>query len=383
MRFRTRAIHVGQEPDEATGAVVPPIHVATTFVLPAPGASVRYDYARSGTPNRSCLERTISSLEAGCGALAYATGMAAIHGVTLLLRPGDHLLASTDLYGGSYRLFHQVLANQGIEVTLADASRPDAFAAALRPNTRMVWVESVGNPLLSVTDIAVCASLAHQAGALLVVDNTFATPVLVRPLEWGADIVVHSATKYLGGHSDALGGLVVVSQPTLWERLYFLLNATGSVMGTLETYLIQRGIKTLDLRVREQCRTAARLAEFLTKHPAVQRVYYPGLPTHPGHDLARRQMGDGFGAMLSFEVHGGCDAARRVVTATKLFRLAVSLGAVESLIEHPATMSHASYAPEARRASGIGDNLIRLSVGLEDPQDLEDDLRQALDTLVG
>lgn len=378
MRFRTRAIHVGQKRDPATGAVVPPIHVATTYVLPAPGQAARFDYARSGTPNRTALEETLCSLEGGCGALAYSTGMAAIHGVTMLLSSGDHILAGCDIYGGTYRLFHKVLPASGIRVSLAPSTDIDRFAEALRPETRLVWLESPGNPLLSITDIKACAELAHRHGAWVVVDNTFATPVLTRPLELGADIVVHSATKYLGGHSDALGGVVVVSDRQLWERLYFLQNATGAVMGTLETFLISRGLKTLDLRVREQCRSAHRIAQFLANHPSVERVYYPGLDSHPGHELASRQMSGLFGAMLSFEVTGGSAGAQRVATRTRLFQLAVSLGAVESLIEHPATMSHASYDAQDRQAHGISDNLLRLSVGLEDPDDLIEDLEQAL-----
>lgn len=378
MRFRTRAIHVGQEADPATGAVVPPIHVATTFVQPGPGQWSQYDYSRSGNPTRAALEKTVASLEQGSAALAYSTGMAAIHGVTLLLQAGDHILAGTDIYGGTYRLFHKVLPASRIDVTLADSTNLADFSAALRPNTRMIWIESPGNPRMSITDIAACAELAHRHHAWLVVDNTFATPVLTRPLELGADIVVHSATKYLGGHSDALGGVVAVKDRALWEKLYFLQNATGAVMGTLETFLISRGLKTLELRVREQCRTAARLADFLAHHPQVERVYYPGLPAHPGHQLASRQMDGAFGAMLSFEVRGGAVRAKQVASQTKLFRLAVSLGAVESLIEHPATMSHASYAPEDRLAHGIQDNLLRLSVGLEDPDDLQEDLENAL-----
>ncbi len=379
MKFRTRAIHVGQEADRATGAVVPPIHVATTFVLPAPGQPVAYDYARSGTPNRSALAETLSSLENGVGALAFSTGMAAIHGVTLLLKSGDHILAGSDIYGGTYRLFRKVLPAMGVQVSFAPSTDPDRFAAHLQSKTRMVWLESPGNPLLSITDIQACAERAHRQGAWVVVDNTFATPVLTRPLELGADIVVHSATKYLGGHSDALGGAVIVRDHDLWQKLYFLQNATGAVMGTLETFLISRGLKTLDLRVREQCRSAHQIAQFLANHPMVERVYYPGLESHPGHALARRQMAGLFGAIVSFQVRGGLNKTQSVATRTRLFQLAVSLGAVESLIEHPASMSHASFDPHDRLSHGIADNLLRLSVGLEDPDDLIDDLKQALD----
>lgn len=378
MKFRTRAIHVGNERDPQTGAVVRPIHVAATYVQPGAGEWGEFDYSRSGNPTRKSLETTLASLESGCAALAYASGMAAIHGATLLLSSGDHVLAGTDVYGGTYRLLHKVVNHAGIQVALAPATDLDAFEAAIRPNTRLMWIESPGNPLLSITDIAACAEIAHRHGALLGVDNTFATPVLTRPLELGADIVMHSATKYLGGHSDVLGGALIVKDQELLDRLYFMQNATGAVMGPLESFLCSRGIKTLELRVREQCRTAQRLAEWLEGHDQVARVLYPGLPAHPGHAIAARQMDSAFGAMLSFEIEGDYAAAKRVVESTRLFQLAVSLGAVESLIEQPASMSHASYDRQDRLAHGIQDGLIRLSVGLEDFEDLRADLEQAL-----
>ncbi len=378
MQFRTRAIHVGQEHDPATGAVVPPVHVASTFVQPGPGQWGQYDYSRSGNPTRAALETTLASLEGGCRALAFSTGMAAIHAVTMLLKTGDHILAGTDIYGGTYRLFHKIICRAGIEVTLVDTTHLEQLEAAFRPNTRLLWIESPGNPLLSITDIAACAQLAHRHKALLAVDNTLATPVLTRPLELGADIVMHSATKYLGGHSDLLGGVLVVRESSLGEELYFVQNATGAVLGPWESFLCSRAIKTLELRVLAQCHSAMQVARFLHQHPKVKRVYYPGLPEHPGHQLARRQMQGGFGAMVSFEVHGGFDAAGRVVAALRLFRLAVSLGAVESLVEQPAAMSHASYDPQDRLAHGIRDELIRLSVGLEAPEDLIADLEEAL-----
>jgi cystathionine beta-lyase/cystathionine gamma-synthase len=378
MKFRTRAIHVGSEKDPQTGAVVRPIHMAATYVQPGAGEWGEFDYSRSGNPTRKALETTLSSLESGCGALAYASGMAAIHGATMLLSSGDHVLAGTDVYGGTYRLLHKVVNNAGIQVSLAAATDLDAFEAAIRPETKLVWIESPGNPLLSITDIAACADIAHRHGALLGVDNTFATPVLTRPLELGADIVMHSATKYLGGHSDVLGGALVVKDQELFDRLYFVQNATGAVMGPMESFLCSRGIKTLELRVREQCRTTQRLAEWLDGNQGVARVLYPGLSTHSGHEIAAMQMDEAFGAMLSFEVAGDYAAAKRVVESTKLFQLAVSLGAVESLIEQPASMSHASYDREDRLAHGIQDGLIRLSVGLEDYEDLRSDLDQAL-----
>ncbi|MBN2473729.1 MAG: PLP-dependent transferase [Pirellulales bacterium] len=378
MRFRTRAIHVGNERDPQTGAVVRPIHLAATYIQPGAGEWGEFDYARSGNPTRAAVEATLASLESGAGALAFSSGMAAIHCATMLLEPGDHVLAGTDIYGGTYRLLHRILDSAGIGVTLAPSTDLEAFEAAARPETKLIWVESPGNPLMSITDLAACAELAHRRGAMLGVDSTFATPVLTRPLELGADIVMHSATKYLGGHSDVLGGALVVNDRELYDRLYFIQNATGAVMGPLEAFLCSRGIKTLELRVREQCRTAARLAELLAADPRVARVLYPGLPGHPGHEIATRQMDGAFGAMLSFEVAGDFLAAKTVVESTRLFQLAVSLGAVESLIEQPAAMSHASYAPADRAAHGISDGLIRLSVGLEAFEDLRDDLGQAL-----
>ncbi len=378
LSFRTRAIHVGQERDAATGAVVPPIHVASTYVQEKAGEWGTFDYARSGNPSRANLERAVADLESGCGGLAFASGMAAIHCATLLLETGDHVLAGGDIYGGTFRLLHKITCRSGIAVSLAPSTDLATFAKAMRPETKLVWIESPGNPRMTITDIRACADLAHQHGALLAVDNTFATPALTRPLELGADIVMHSATKYLGGHSDALGGVLAVRDPELWKRLYFVQNATGGVMGSLETFLVARGLKTLELRIREQSRTALELARWLQAHHRVKGVLYPGLPDHPGHALAAEQMQGAFGAMLSFEVHGDLEETKRVVGSTKLFQLAVSLGAVESLIEHPASMSHASYDAAARAEHGITAGLIRLSVGLEDFADLREDLRQAL-----
>jgi cystathionine gamma-lyase len=379
MQFRTRAIHVGQERDEATGAVVPPIHVASTFVQHEAGKWREFDYSRSGNPTRKNLETTIASLEGGVGALAFASGMAATAGIMASLSTGDHIVAAQDLYGGTYRLLHKVTDRAGIKFTHVDTTKPAEVAAAITPATKLVWIESPGNPLLSITDIAACADIAHKHGALLAVDSTFATPVLTRPLELGADIVMHSATKYFGGHSDVLGGALVVRDKTLFEKLYFVQNATGGVLGPFESYLCSRGIKTLELRVREQCRTAMKLAEWLKKHAKVSRVLYPGLVDHPGHAIAAKQMDGGFGAMLTFELKAGFAAAKKFVESTELFQLAVSLGAVESLIEQPAAMSHASYDPADRLKHGITDGLIRLSVGLEAYEDLEADLAQAFD----
>ncbi len=380
MQFRTRAIHVGNEADPQTGAVVPPIHLASTFVQPGSGEWGQFDYSRSGNPTRKVLETTLASLEGGCGALAFSTGMSATHAVTMLLSSGDHIVAGTDIYGGTYRLLHKIVNRSGISVTLAPGSDPAAVEAAITPQTKLLWIESPGNPLMSITDIAVCADIARRHKVLLGVDSTFATPVLTRPLELGADVVMHSATKYLGGHSDLVGGALVVRDKELFDRLYFIQNATGAVLGPLESFLCARGLKTLELRVREQSRTAALLADFLNAHSAVRHVFYPGLPDHPGHATAARQMDGQFGAMLSFEVAGGFDEAKRVAESTKLFQLAVSLGAVESLIEQPAAMSHASYDAADRRAHGITDSLIRISVGLEAYEDLREDLDRALRT---
>ncbi|MBL8829303.1 MAG: PLP-dependent transferase [Planctomycetaceae bacterium] len=378
MHFRTRAIHVGQDRDPQTGAVVPPIHVASTFVQPGAGEWGQFDYSRSGNPTRKSFETTLASLEGGYGALAFASGMAATHCVTMLLNAGEHVVAGADIYGGTYRLLHKICNRSGIAVSLVDTTDLKALKAAIRPETKLLWLESPGNPLMSISDLAACAQIGHEHGLLVGVDNTFATPVLTRPLELGLDIVMHSATKYIGGHSDVLGGALVVGTKELYDRLYFVQNATGGVMGPFESFLASRGLKTLELRVREQSRTALQLAEWLVADRRVKRVLYPGLPNHPGHAIAKRQMSGGFGAMLSFETTGGFDVTKRVCESTQLFQLAVSLGAVESLIEQPASMSHASYDRAARLEHGITDELIRLSVGLEAFEDLRDDLDQAL-----
>jgi cystathionine gamma-lyase len=377
MHFRTRAIHVGNEPCPQTGAVIPPLYLASTFVQPGAGEWGKYDYSRSGNPTRSCFETTMADLEGGAGALAFASGMAATHCVTGLLSSGDHVLAGSDIYGGTYRLLHKISSRAGVEVSLANSTDLEAFTAALRPNTRLIWIETPGNPQMSITDIAACADIAHRVGALLGVDNTFATPVLTRPLESGADIVMHSATKYIGGHSDLMGGVLVSRTKELHDKLYFVANATGAILGPLECFLCSRGLKTLELRVLEQSRTAMAIAAWLAAHPRVCRVMYPGLATHPGHELARCQMTGGFGAMMSFELDGNYADAKKFVESTRLFHLAVSLGAVESLIEQPASMSHASYDAADRAKHGIADGMIRLSVGLEAVDDLRDDLDRA------
>ena len=379
MKFRTRAIHVGNACDPQTGAVVPPIHVASTFVQHQAGEWRTYDYSRSGNPTRKNLEETLASLESGNAALAFSTGMAAIHCVTMLLSAGDQIVAGTDTYGGTYRLLHKIVNRAGVEVRLVPTTDLDALEDAITDKTKLIWLESPGNPLMSITDLVSAAEIARRHGILSAVDNTFATPVLTRPLELGLDIVMHSATKYLGGHSDALAGALIVQDRELFERLYFIQNSTGATLASFDAFLLARGLKTLDIRVREQCRSAQCIADFLASDPRVRRVLYPGMPSHPGHDIAVRQMQHGFGAMLSFEVDGDFQKAKRVTEATKLFQLAVSLGAVESLIEQPASMSHASYDRDDRIAHGITDGLIRISVGLEDVTDLLADLDQALD----
>jgi len=377
MQFRTRAIHVGNEKCPETGAIVRPLHFASTFVQPGAGEWGEFDYSRSGNPTRQAFETTLASLEGGCGALAFASGMAATHCVMAMLRSGDHVVAGSDIYGGTYRLLHKVTNRAGVEVTLVDTTDPKNLEAAITPATKLVWIETPGNPRMTITDIAACAEIAHQHGVLLGVDSTFASPVLTRPLELGADIVMHSATKYLGGHSDLMGGALVVRDKQLYDELYFVQNATGAIMGPMEAFLCSRGLKTLELRVREQSRTAQHLASWLATHERVQRVLYPGLKTHPGHAVAKQQMDDAFGAMLSFELKGDFAAAKKFVESTGLFQLAVSLGAVESLIEQPASMSHASYDAADRAKHGISDGMIRLSVGLEAVEDLQTDLAQA------
>lgn len=379
MKFRTRAVHVGNEVDPQTGAVVPPIHMASTFRQPGAGKWGDFDYSRSGNPTRSNLELTLASLDGGCGALAFASGMAAIHCVTMLLNSGDHIVSGCDLYGGAYRLLHKICSRAGISVTLVDMTDQAAVRGAVRDETKLIWAETIGNPLFSIPDLSGLAAIARERGILSAVDNTFGTPVLVRPLEMGIDIVMHSATKYLGGHSDCLGGTLAVADMPLRDRLYYVQNATGAVMDPMTAFLVARGLKTLDLRVREQSATAMKLAVWLEQHPRVKRVLYPGLPTHPGHDLAQRQFDGLFGAMLCFELDGDFQQTARVCEATGLFSLAVSLGAVESLIEQPASMSHASYDAADRARFGITDGLIRLSVGLEDFDDLRSDLEQAIE----
>ncbi len=375
--FSTRAIHAGQEPDELTGAVVVPIYQTSTYAQPAVGQPKGYEYSRTGNPTRTALERCIASLESGRHGLAFASGMAAESAIMQLLKPGDHTIAMDDLYGGTYRLFRRILEPMGLTFSFADLTDPQAIEAAFTDRTRMVWVESPTNPLLKLVDIAAISRLAHEHDALVVVDNTFMSPYLQQPLRLGADIVVHSATKFLGGHSDVIAGVLVVQRDDLRDQLAYIQNAVGAVPGPLDAWLVLRGLKTLAVRMREHDRNARLIAEFLQEHDRVERVFYPGLPTHPQHELAKRQM-SGFGGMVAFEVHGGLPEARRMVERTKIFTLAESLGGVEALIELPAAMTHASIPAETRRERGVADGLVRISVGIEDVADLISDLDRAL-----
>ena len=374
--FATRAIHVGQEPDAATGSVVPAIHLSTTYRQRAVGDHLGFEYSRSGNPTRHGLEAQLASLEGAHFGFAFASGLAAEDAVLrATIDPGDHMLLNVDAYGGTFRLIDRVHAPGGLTYTIANASDPQALEDAWQERTSLVWVETPSNPLLAIIDIEAAAALAHRRGARLVVDNTFATPYLQNPLALGADVVVHSTTKYLGGHSDVVGGFVALHDAALAERVQFLQNAAGAVPGPFDCYLIQRGIKTLAVRMDRHCRNAAAVAEFLDQHPRVSSVLYPGLPGHPGHQTAQRQM-SGFGGMVSFRHADGEAAAVEMVSLTKLFTLAESLGAVESLIEHPARMTHASTSDSLL---AVDPTLVRLSVGLELVDDLLADLDQALD----
>jgi cystathionine gamma-lyase len=373
----TRALHVGQGPDPSTGAVVVPIHLATTFAQESPGRHQGFEYSRSGNPTRANLEECLASLEGATHGLAFSSGLAATATVMLLLDPGDHVVFTEDVYGGTFRLFDKVFRRYGLSFTAVDPTDPDAIAAAMTDRTRMVWLESPTNPLLRVVDLDAVSELVQGAGALVAVDSTFASPVLQRPLELGADLVIHSSTKFLGGHSDVLGGAVLTSDEGLAERLRFHQNAVGAVPSPFDCWLLLRGLKTLQLRVHRQCDNALAVARWLEGQDAVVRVYYPGLESNPGHALARRQMSGYYGGVVSFEVSSG-DAARSFLERLRVFTLAESLGAVESLAESPAMMTHASIPEETRTRVGVSDGLLRLSVGIEDVDDLTADLEQAL-----
>lgn len=377
MRFATKAIHAGVEPDPTTGAIMTPVYLTSTYAQSAPGQHKGYEYSRSDHPTRAALERNLAALEGVEYGLAFASGLAAENTVLNLLKAGDHVLATRDLYGGTYRLFERVWAKLGIEFSYADGEDIDELRRAFRPNTKLLWIETPSNPMLSIIDLQAACELAHAHGALVVVDNTFATPYLQRPFEFGADIVVHSTTKYLGGHSDVVGGALCIRDQSLYEQLKFYQNAVGAIPGPLDCFLVLRGIKTLALRMRQHCENARHIANYLADHPEVKQVRYPGLPNHPGHEIARRQMTD-FGGIVTMELKGGVERAMRFLSYTRVFTLAESLGGVESLMCHPATMTHASIPPEERARIGITDALIRLSVGIEDVDDLIEDLEQAI-----
>ena len=377
MRFSTRAIRVGQPPDPATGSVIIPIYQTVTFVFDDVGRPHGYEYSRSANPTRTALEQCLASLEDARFGLAFASGMAAVDAVLSLLRPGDHVVSSEHLYGGTFRIFEKVYVPRGISFTYVDGTRPPAFAAAIRDNTKLLWIETPANPLLQLVDVRAVATLAKAKGIRLVADNTFASPYFQRPLAQGADIVVHSTTKYISGHSDVTGGAVVTSDPELYEAMKFYQNAVGAVPGPQDCWLSLRGLKTLAVRMRQHEANAKAVAAQLATHTKVAETIYPGLPSHPQHELARAQM-DGFGAIVTFRLPGGNDQVRRFIKALKLFLFAESLGGVESLVCHPATMSHAALTPSERQRLGITDGTIRLSVGIEDIQDLMEDIDQAL-----
>jgi cystathionine gamma-lyase len=376
----TRGIHAGQAPDPTTGAIMPPIYATSTFVQSSPGVHKGFEYARTHNPTRMAYERCIADLESGARGFAFASGLAAEATVLDLLERGSHMVASDDLYGGTFRLFTRVRSRSaGLDTSYVDMRDRAAFLAALRPDTRLIWVESPTNPLLRLVDLAMVAEAARARGIIALCDNTFASPIVQRPLELGFDLVLHSATKYLNGHSDMVGGVVVVHEERgdLAERLEFLQNAVGAVPSPFDSFLALRGLKTLALRMERHCANALAIANHLAGHKRVRKVHYPGLPSHPQHDLARRQM-NGFGGMVTIELDCGLAEARRFLERVQIFALAESLGGVESLIEHPAIMTHASLPPERRAALGIGDSLVRISVGIEDVADLIADLDQAL-----
>lgn len=378
MNWHTLAVHAGTEPDPLTGAVMVPVYFTSTYAQEAPGVHKGYEYSRTHNPTRTALEVALAQLEGAAYALAFSSGLAASDAVLRLLAPGDHVIASRDLYGGTYRLLRRVFEPWGLQVDFVDTTDPACVEAAFRPTTRLVWVETPSNPLLQVSPIAALADLAHSRGALLVVDNTFATPYLQRPLEMEADIVVHSATKYLGGHSDVVMGALMLNRADLHDKLRFLQNAVGAVPGPMDAFLVLRGVKTLPLRMQKHSENALKIAEFLATHPKVTKVYYPGLLTHPQYLLAKQQMRLP-GGMLSFEVKvASVEELEGFWRALQIFTLAESLGGVESLINHPATMTHASIPEEQRLALGITPGLLRLSVGVEDPDDLIEDLKNAL-----
>ena len=376
--FETKAIHAGQQPDPTTGAIMTPISVSSTYVQESPGVHKGYDYSRSGNPTREALENCIAELEEGLKGFAFSSGMAATSTVLEILDSGDHIIAMDDLYGGTYRLFENVRKRSaGLEFTFTDLSNLENLESSIKPNTKMIWVESPTNPLLKVVDLREVADFAKRNGLIAVCDNTFCSPYVQKPLDMGFDIVVHSATKYLNGHSDVIGGIAVSSDQSLSDKLTYLANATGSVMSPFDSFLVLRSLKTLAVRMERHCENAMQIADFLEKHEAIEKIYYPGLESHPQHDIAAKQMSS-FGGMISVVLKGGLESAISFLERTKLFTLAESLGGVESLIEHPAIMTHASIPKSIRDEIGIVDGLVRLSVGIETLEDLINDLDTAL-----
>ena len=378
--FETRAIHAGQEPDPTTGAIMTPIYTSSTYVQESPGVHKGYDYSRSTNPTRKALEACIADLEGSNFGYAFASGMSASATVLEILSSGDHVIAMDDLYGGTYRLFENVRKRSaGLDFTFCDLSDCKALEASLKPNTKMIWIETPTNPLLKIADLKAISSFAKNNNLIAVCDNTFCSPFVQNPLEFGFDIVVHSATKYLNGHSDLIGGVVVCSddKTELAEQLLYLQNAVGSIMNPFDSFLLLRSLKTLPVRMERHCSNAIKIANFLESHNSIQRVIYPGLESHPQHEIAKEQM-NGFGGMISVEIKGGLEGAKKFLERTEIFSLAESLGGVESLIEHPAIMTHASIPPEVREEIGISDGLVRLSVGIEAIEDLTDDLEKAL-----
>ncbi len=377
MEFETRAIHEGQNPDPATGAVITPVYQTSTYQQEAIGKHKGYEYSRTGNPTRKALEEALASLEGGEYGLAFASGVAATMAVFNLLEGGDHLIAGDELYGGTYRLLEKVLRRSGVEVTYADVDDIDTFSKALQKNTKLIWIETPTNPLLKIIDIRKLADIAKEKNVLLAVDNTFASPYFQRPLECGADIVVHSTTKYLSGHSDIIGGIAITSNERIYRQVQFYQNAAGAVPGPWDSWLVLRGIKTLAVRMREHEKNALYLAEYLERHPKIERIYYPGLHSHGQHLLAKKQM-TGFGGMISVELKGGFPEVEKFVSRLRLFLLAESLGGVESLVCYPPRMTHSALSRDERIKRGIRDNLVRLSVGIENKIDLKEDLQNAL-----
>ena len=378
MHFETRCVHVGVDKDSAYNSATTPIYPTSTFRWDDLETNRGYDYTRSGNPTRAALEENLASLEGGTSCRATSTGMSAITTVMHMFRPGDHLIAGNDLYGGTFRLFYNVFSEYGLKFSFVDMSRPEAVREAVRPETKCIWIETPSNPLLYCTDMAAISEIAREAGAISVADNTFLSPYLQRPMDHGVDIVMHSTTKYLNGHSDVVGGAVITRTPEHDEEVAYIVNALGLACSPFDAWLVLRGVKTLGPRMEAHQRSTRAVAEMLDGHPKVERVYWPGLASHPHHELAKRQQ-SGFGAMLSFDVKGGRPEAEKVLYGTKLFQLAESLGGVESLLEYPETMSHASMTAEARKAAGITEKTIRVSVGIEHPDDLVADLREALE----